>query len=178
MMWSLTRAAKNEPSLVRACQAGDRSALKTLFLRHKDRVYSIALGILGDASAAEDATQDLFVRLPERLKGFRGDAALTTFLHKATVNLCYDELRRRKRTNITLPTPENADELAQWIERRELHEALARLPENLRTPIALRYFEDLSYDELAEALKIAPGTVASRLHRGLKLLAKELSENQ
>lgn len=154
---------------------GDREALRTLFLCHKDRVYATALGCLqGDRATAEDVTQEVFVKLAERIGQYRSEAAFTTYLHQITVNACLNELRRRQRLlplSETLPTPEQSDGL---IESHDLHVALAALPETLRAPLLLRYFEGFSYDEIAEALHCAPGTVASRLHRGIEALGKHL----
>lgn len=94
-----------------------------------------------------------------------------------TVNICRDELRRRQRRQKRLlePEPPPTD---SFIARRELHEAIESLPENLRAPILLRYFHELSYDEIAETLDCPTGTVATRLHRGLKRLEKCLGEEE
>jgi RNA polymerase sigma-70 factor, ECF subfamily len=153
---------------------GRHLELKTVFDTHKDRVFSTALACLsGDQAAAEDATQEVFVRLSNKLGQFRGEAKLTTWLHRVTVNICRDELRRRRRAQRLLPEPAAQSEFSA---RRELHEALESLPEALRAPILLRYFEGLSYDEIADALGCPSGTVATRLHRGLKRLEKYLGE--
>lgn len=149
--------------------------LKTVFETHKDRVFSTALACLdGDRAAAEDAAQEVFVRLASKLGQFRGEARLTTWLHRVTVNVCRDELRRRRRVQRLTPDP--APPLSEFAPRRELHEALESLPEALRAPLLLRYFEGLSYEEIAAALGCPPGTVATRLHRGLKRLEKYLEE--
>jgi RNA polymerase sigma-70 factor, ECF subfamily len=84
-----------------------RPEIKTVFEEHKDRVFTVALVCLsGDHAAAEDATQEVFVRLASRLWQFRGEARLTTWLHRVTVNICRDELRRRQRHQKQLPDPE------------------------------------------------------------------------
>ncbi|WP_309710983.1 RNA polymerase sigma factor [Armatimonas sp.] len=155
-----------------------RPELKTVFENHKDRVFTVALVCLeGDRAAAEDAAQEVFVRLAGRLWQFRGEARLTTWLHRVTVNICRDELRRRRRSEKQLPDPEPPP-TDSFIARRELHEAIESLPETLRTPILLRYFHELSYDEIATQLGCPTGTVATRLHRGLKQLAKRLGEEE
>lgn len=157
--------------------AGSREALRTLFLCYKDRVYATALGCLpGDAAGAEDVVQEVFVKLAERIGQFRGEAAFTTYLHQITVNTCLNERRRRKRlTSLSECLPDEAEATSESaIESQDLHAALAALPEALRTPLLLRYFEGLSYDEIAQELHCAPGTVASRLHRGIEALGKRL----
>lgn len=154
---------------------GSPLELKTVFDTHKDRVFSTALACLdGDQAAAEDAAQEVFVRLASKLGQFRGEARLTTWLHRVTVNVCHDELRRRRRAQRLTPEPLPTSQ--EFAPRRELHEALESLPEALRTPLLLRYFDGLSYDEIAAALGCPPGTVATRLHRGLKRLEKCLGE--
>jgi RNA polymerase sigma-70 factor, ECF subfamily len=156
---------------------GRHLELKTVFDTHKDRVFTTALACLdGDQAAAEDAAQEVFVRLASKLGQFRGEARLTTWLHRVTVNICHDELRRRKRAQRLAPDPLPPSPSPEFAPRRELHEALESLPEALRTPLLLRYFEGLSYDEIAAALGCPPGTVATRLHRGLKRLEKYLGE--
>ena len=83
--------------------------LKAVFEKHKDRVFTVALVCLeGDRAAAEDAAQEVFVRLAGRLWQFRGEARLTIWLHRVTVNICRDELRRRKRSEKLLSPPEPA----------------------------------------------------------------------
>ena len=155
-----------------------RLELKSVFDSHKDRFFSVALACLeGDRAAAEDAAQEVFVRLSSRLGQFRGEARLTTWLHRVTVNICRDELRRRQRAQKLLTLPETT-QAEGFTHRRELHEALASLPENLRAPILLRFFEGLSYDEIALTLGCPAGTVATRLHRGLKRLEKYLQEEE
>lgn len=161
--------------LIADVRAGSREALRELFLRYKDRVYATALGCLpGDVAGAEDVVQEVFVKLAERIGQFRGEAAFTTYLHQITVNTCLNERRRRKRLS---PLNEFLPAEPLWesgIESQDLHAALAALPEALRTPLFLRYFEGLSYDEIAQELHCAPGTVASRLHRGIEALGKRL----
>lgn len=160
-----------------------RPDLKSVFDAHKDRVFTVALVCLnGDHAAAEDAAQEVFVRLAGRLGQFRGEAKLSTWLHQVTVNICRDEQRRRQRAQrLTVDTVEQQPEVApsvDFLSRRELHVAIETLPENLRAPVLLRYFEGLSYEEIATVLDCPQGTVATRLHRGLKRLAIYLGEEE
>ena len=153
--------------------------LKSVFDAHKDRVFTVALVCLnGDQAAAEDAAQEVFVRLAGRLGQFRGEARLSTWLHRVTVNICRDEQRRRQRTQKLAREPQHEVASPEFLSRRELHEAIETLPENLRVPILLRFFEGLSYEEIATVLGCPQGTVATRLHRGLKRLATCLGEEE
>ncbi len=173
------------PFALAACWTGDREALRALFEAHKDRVYSLALAFFhGDAATAEDVAQEVFVKMATRLGEFRGEAALATYLYRLTANACVDEQRRRKRLVPLAGEKEDHDDLAApapegLAERHEMaravQAAIADLPPDLRVAVLLRYFDDLSYDEMAHALGCAPGTVASRLHRGLKRLGRTLA---
>jgi RNA polymerase sigma-70 factor (ECF subfamily) len=177
----------NEPidgQTVAACQQGDRDALRLLFEAHKDRVYSIAIYAMGgDRSAAADVTQQVFVKLMTRISQFRGHSEFTTWLHRLVVNCCLDE-RRKQRRFVPLAgfgltkTSRRQISPATSYGRRELaghvQAAIAELKPKLRWPILLKYVEGLSYEEIAAVLDCSKGTVASRLNRGHKALAKRL----
>ncbi|WP_395143952.1 RNA polymerase sigma factor [Armatimonas sp.] len=94
------------------------------------------------------------------------------------MNICRDEQRRRQRVQRLTVEPQPEVASPDFHSRRELHEAIESLPENLRAPILLRFFEGLSYEEIATVLGCPPGTVATRLHRGLKRLATCLGEEE
>jgi RNA polymerase sigma-70 factor, ECF subfamily len=172
--------------LVERCARADRDALRTLYERHGDRVYSIALAFFGgDEASARDVTQNVFVKLMERAHQFRGSSAFKTWLHRLVMNTCLDERRRSSRAELESDVQhfDGVDERsiappeAVLIAERTglVHRAVAELPELLRAAVLLRHFEDMSYDEMAVVLECAPGTVASRLHRAHALLAKRLA---
>lgn len=167
--------------LIAACQRGDREAFRCLFEAHKDRVYSMAVYTLGgDRAAAEDVTQEVFLRVFTHIGQFRGDADFATWLYRVVANACVDEQRRRKRWVPLDALPEQAAHRTDTeIEtREEVRSALAELTPELRSAVLLKYFEELSYDEMAQVLDCPKGTVASRIHRGLKLLARKLAPAQ
>src|ERR1700704_2763407 len=83
--------------VTRACQEGDREAFRQLFEAYKDRVFSIACYSLGDEAAADDITQQIFVKLFTRIGQFRGDSEFTTWLYRLVINSCLDERRKQKR---------------------------------------------------------------------------------
>jgi len=177
----------NEPidgQTIAACQQGDREALRLLFEAYRDRVYSIAVYAMGgDSSAAADVTQQVFVKLMTRIGQFRGSSEFTTWLHRLVVNCCLDE-RRKQRRFVPLAefgltkTSRRQISQATTYARRELagqvQAAIADLKPKLRWPILLKYVEGLSYEEIAAVLGCSKGTVASRLNRGHKALAKRL----
>ncbi|MGC9316958.1 MAG: RNA polymerase sigma factor [Armatimonadota bacterium] len=184
----------SEEELIRAARAGDDEAFDLLVEAHYRSVYNTAYRMLGRPSAASDATQTTFLRVYEALDSFRGDASLSTWLYRITMNVCLDELRRRKNEPLSLTDedddgepagqrdlPDEAAEPAQTAEQRELqklvHEAIARLPEDLRTVIVLYDIRGLSYREIAEVLEIPLGTVKSRLNRARGALKDEMAEH-
>ena len=171
--------------LIEACQQGDREAFRLLFEAYKDRVFSIAVYSLGgDRMAAGDVTQQVFLKLMTTITQFRGNSEFTTWLYRLVVNICIDEQRRGKRF---LPLGES-DPVSRMEDRRPQEKHYARLEiadsvkvaigelkPKFRLPILLRYIEDLSYEEIADVLGCSKGTVASRLNRGHKALAKRLA---
>jgi len=170
--------------VIHACQAGDREAFRLLFEAYKDRVFSIACYSLGDQAAADDITQQIFVKLFTRIGQFRGDSEFTTWLYRLVINSCLDERRRQRRLLPVaefLPMRKGAYRKSPetGYERREIagsvREAIGGLKPKMRLPILLKYIEGLSYEEIAEVLGCSKGTVASRLNRAHKALAKKLS---
>ncbi len=172
-----------------ACRRGDREALRALYEAYKDRVYSISLYFFhGDEAAASDVTQQVFLKLIAQVAKFRGDSDFSTWLHRLVVNVCVDGIRRNKArarvaSDAALESARamvaNAASHEEDIARAELADsiqaALSSLPPKFRMPVLLRYFEDLSYEEVAAALNCSMGTVASRLSRAHKLLAQKLA---
>lgn len=167
--------------LLDACRQGDRQAFGRLFDLLRDRVYATALHICGDRAAAADVTQDVFVKVFTRLPQFDGRAAFTTWLYRIVVNTAVDQQRASRRfVAMEDPMPDGQrlpdDEYAHVARRRRIAAALKRLPSILRVPVVLRHVQGLSYLEIAAALDLSPGTVASRLSRAYVRLARELAD--
>jgi len=174
-----------QSQVVTACQAGDREALRSLFEAYKDRVYSIAFySLAGDEAAAADMTQQVFLKLMTRIRQFRGDSEFTTWLYRLVVNTCRDEQRKQRRLvampELELVETESAETPVTSYARRELADqvqsAVASLKPKLRWPIVLKYSQELSYEEIAMVLGCSKGTVASRLNRAHRALAKKLGQ--
>ena len=169
----------------------DREALRVLFETYKDRVFSVALHFFaGDEAMAKDITQQVFVKLIDRLGQFRHEADAATWLYRITANACLDEMRKRKRLvffgtqselgpSVAEPATTGEHPVDRRLEREELADevksAVASLSPKLRIVVLLRYFDELPYERLAEALGCSPGTVASRLNRAHKALAQKLA---
>ena len=156
-----------------------------LVIRHQTRVFNVALRVLGDPDDARDATQDAFLSMLRKLSQFRGDSAFTTWLHRVTVNSCYDILRKRRRqpilrliaddddpvTDIGPPVPDHADAAVDSI---DVARALQTIPEEYRVTLVLADVQDLPYEEIARVLDVPIGTVKSRVHRGRIALARAI----
>jgi RNA polymerase sigma-70 factor (ECF subfamily) len=170
--------------LVRRSVEGDRFAFASLIRRHERRVFNLAYRILGREEDARDATQDAFLTATRKLASFRGDAAFTTWMHRVTVNACYDILRKRKREpSLELPEdvetgdrqPDHAEATATAV---DVQRALLAVPIEFRTPLVMHDIQDLAYEEIAGILGVPVGTVKSRIHRGRVALARALGERR
>jgi RNA polymerase sigma-70 factor (ECF subfamily) len=170
--------------IIEACRLGDRDAFRALYDLYKDRVYSIALYFFhGDPAAASDVTQQVFLKLMTSIRQFRGDAEFSTWLYRLVVNACMDAARSRRSDAMTsdrsrmeaFAAPGSQEEdYARAQMANSVRAAVSALPPKFRIAVLLRYFEDLSYDQMAKALHCSMGTVASRLSRGHKMLAERL----
>jgi len=171
--------------VIRSCQEGDREAFRLLFENYKDRVFAIALySLSGDETAANDVTQQIFLKLMKSINQYRGESEFTTWLYRMVVNACTDEHRRRRRF---LPWGEpNLSKVSEKRPQQEKHfegvelsaalrKAIRELRPKFRLPILLKYIEGLSYEQIAAVLNCSKGTVASRLNRGHKQLAIRLA---
>jgi len=169
---------------VAAAQGGDRAALEALLRRHHDRVAALCTRLCG-ASDAPDATQEALIAVVRGLPRFDGHAAFTTWLYRVTTNACLDELRRRRRRPLPglederpldsrTASPDPAGSVAA---RVDVDAALTELPPEFRAAVVLRDLCGLDYAEIAEVLRIPPGTVRSRIARGRGQLADLLVGN-
>jgi len=171
-------------NVIEACQQGDMSAFQMLFEAYKDKVYSIAFYFSRDEASARDITQQVFLKLFTSIGQFRRDCEFTTWLYRLVANACTDEHRRRRRFVSfddeagVMNMIERGSQEENYIRRQindSVRAAIADLKPKLRLPILLKYVEGLSYDEIANVLGCSKGTVASRLNRGHKLLARKLA---
>lgn len=169
----------DDRELLAAHVAGDPTAFATLVERHRHRLWAVALRTTGDPHEAEDAVQDALMAAYRRADQYRGEAAVTTWLHRIVVNASLDRIRRRSaRPATTLPDdpaiPAERDHLAERELQLIVLDALARLPDDQRDAVLLVDLEGYSIEEAARALDCPEGTVKSRCSRGRKRLAEEL----
>lgn len=173
---TLDIAEASDHELLTAHVNGNEQAFGELFRRHKDRMWAVALRTCRDPELAADAVQDGFIAAFRRAESFRGDAKVTTWLHRIVVNACLDRLRRRKPTS-ELPEYELADRHdhhASTEVRLDIQEALATLPEGQRAALVLVDMHAVPVAEAAEILGVAEGTIKSRCARGRAALAAYL----
>ncbi len=175
-------AAPTDGELLSGYVAGDQAAARTLTLRHAPRVFALARRMLGDATEAEDVTQETMLRLWRMAPDWEeGRAALGTWLYRVASNLCVDRLRRRREVGSDA-VPEIADDAPGATRRLEardraaaLETALAALPERQRLAIVLRHFEERGNPEIAVILGVSVEAVESLLARARRDLAARLA---
>lgn len=177
---------KDERRLIQQAREGDLDAFEALVRLHQQMVYGLALSLTRSHHDAEEIAQTVFLKTWRRLKTFRGEASLSTWLYRLTRNACTDHLRQnRKRSgDRSLEDPDlaplaNQAPMPQEImEQRELQQALMdameKLPEESRTVLLLREVEGFTYREIAQDLGLSEGTVKSRLSRARRALRKNL----
>ena len=170
---------EQDRALVAAHVAGDAEAFTTLVHRHRDRLWAVALRTLGDREEAADALQDALLSAYRSAGSYRGEARVTTWLHRIVVNACLDRVRRGK-ARPTVPMPEGRevadprDALAERETALEIEKALAALPEEQRAALVLVDVQGMPVDDVAHVLGIPVGTVKSRCSRGRARLAVSL----
>jgi len=182
--------------LVEGFRKGTPGSFEAIVRAHQDRVYSFCARMLSDREDALDAAQEVFLSAWRNLSGFRGDAALSTWLLRIAANACLNRIRRRKSlSEREAPWPEPSgeagegimfqpaggdadrpDRLAEASEMREiLTEALSHLDEGSRWMVLLSDVEGFSYEEIATLAEVPVGTVKSRLHRARMAMRRLLS---
>ncbi|WP_067493851.1 RNA polymerase sigma factor SigM [Actinoplanes sp. TFC3] len=175
-----------EPSdaeLLRAHVDGDTQAFNELVRRHRDRLWAVALRTIGDREEAADAVQDALLSAHRAAARFRGESAVTTWLHRIVVNSCLDRIRRRQ-AHPTVPLPDGSHtagggpEPAAPVQDHDtalvVRAALANLPAEQRAALVLVDVQGYAVVEAAEILGVAEGTIKSRCARGRARLALAL----
>ncbi len=176
--------------IVERALGGDAEAFGELVRRWERRIFALAYGMLGREEDARDATQETFLAAFRNLRGFRGEAKVSSWLHRIAVNQCLTRQRRAKVRN-EAALDEEEDGAAQFavpleqspanvVEERQrtaaVRRALGGLPVELRQIVVMKEFEELTFREIADALDLPLSTVKSRLYTGLKQLQMRLAK--
>lgn len=169
-------AELDDHALLRLHQDGDAEAFGEIFRRHRDRMWALALRTTRDPEMASDAVQDAFLNAFRRAGSFRGEAQVTTWLHRITVNASLDRLRRvRPTSDIADHDPVEPRDRHHSVDvRLDVRAALEQLPEGQRLALTLVDMHGLSVAEAARVLEVAEGTVKSRCSRGREAMARIL----
>jgi RNA polymerase sigma-70 factor (ECF subfamily) len=172
-------AVPDKELLARHAQ-GDPHAFAELVQRHRDRMWAVALRTLGDPEEAADALQDAFLSAYRAVGRFRGEAAVTTWLHRIVINACLDRLRRQSirpvvpmgdDATLDAVAPKNADPTALHEVALDVTAALRQLPDEQRAALILVDMMGYGVDEAARVLEVPTGTIKSRCARGRARLA-------
>jgi RNA polymerase sigma-70 factor, ECF subfamily len=178
-------------ALVRRVQGGERAAFDVLVLRYQHEVINLIMRYVRDRSEAEDLAQESFVKAYRAMPSFRGDSAFYTWLYRIAINTAKNALASRRRRPLTLDLgPEDGDpvELSPKLRNEDtpealllseevrgvVNEALAALPEDLRTAVMMRELDGMSYEEIAQAMDCPVGTVRSRIFRAREAIDRRL----
>ena len=182
-------AATSDEQIVERALTGDAEAFGEIVRRWERRIFALSFGMLGREEDARDATQETFLAAFRNLRAFRGDAKVSSWLHRIAVNQCITRQRRAKvRNESTLEMEEekHASSFAapvryspsRVVERLEataaVRQAVNSLPLELRQVVVMKEFEELTFKEIAEALDLPLSTVKSRLYTALKQLQMRL----
>lgn len=170
-------------ALADRARAGDTAAFETIYRREAGRVYALALRLTGDTTRAADVVQDVFVQAWSRLGAFRGDAALSSWLHRITVNVVLMSARaeRRRTRRVALAGDEEDGDTIESVvpppdveQGIDLERAIARLPAGARRVFVLHDVQGYRHEEIARMTGSAEGTLRAQLHRARRLLMDAL----
>jgi RNA polymerase sigma-70 factor (ECF subfamily) len=184
-----TAEALKDVELVELVLAGEQDAFEVLVERYKDAVQNLAYRMLGNPTEAEDVTQEVFVRAYTQLATYKPAHKFSTWLLSIASHLAIDQLRRRRFLALPLEDVPFLEWMAdlgigpeqsalQGEQQDEIQAYLQRLPSKYRAVIVLRYWYDLSYEEISTALNLTPALVKARLHRARELLARYINDNK
>ena len=184
-------AGTSDEQIIERALAGDVDAFGEIVRRWERRIFALAYGILGREEEARDAAQETFIAAFRNLRGFRGEAKVSSWLHRIAVNQCITRQRRarvRAENSLEAETEASGERFAEpshtsparQAEGRERTEAVRRavtaLPPELREVIVMKEFEELTFQEIADTLGVPLSTVKSRLYTALKQLRLRLEK--
>ena len=181
----------SDENIVERALTGDAEAFSEIVRRWERRIFALAYGILGREEDARDATQETFLAAFRSLRGFRGEAKVSSWLHRIAVNQCITRQRRAKVRNEAALEDEQERDAAKFsapvsfspartVESRQITEAVRcavnSLPMDLRQIVVMKEFEELTFREIADILDLPLSTVKSRLYTAMKQLQMRLQK--
>ncbi len=181
--------SRSDEELMRAFQGGDEAAFATLYNRYRLPIYRFLARKLGGTGRAEDITQEVFIAVVQHAADWRGEASVKTYLYRIAFNRAVSELRRGEHKVMVADDPKDpdappppeavstdspADNYEASERARLVRQALQEIDPDFRDAILMKEYEDLKYEEIAEILNVAVGTVKSRIYRGKLELKKRL----
>ena len=181
-------SAASDEQLVGAAKKGDMRAFEELVARHRDKIYARAFSMMRNEDEATDLSQEAWVKSWQRLKQFQGESSFGTWMTRIVINLCLDQLRRRKRQRtesieemseesggverqMPVVNPNPTEGLERGELRKKIDAALNQLSHEHRTALVLHEFEDMEYKEIARKMDCSIGTVMSRLFYARRKMA-------
>lgn len=185
-----------EQELVQKCKQQDVEAFEQLITAYQKKVLNLAYGMLGNAADAEDTAQEIFIKIFRSIGSFQENSSLSTWIYRISVNVCLDELRKRKKRSgdismnqqnsddeeyeLSLPDPSASpyQQAQKNAAMEELYKAIEQLSEEQRMAIVLRDLEGMSYDEIAAVTQSTLGTTKSRINRARLALRKILEDKK
>jgi len=179
---SMAGPLETDAGLLARFVGGETEAFDRLFLKYQDYVYNICLGIVGNTEDARDCTQETFLQIHRAARSFRGQAQLSTWIYRIAVNHCRGLLRKRPKTppasledpdfgEMPDPGPPPWRDVEQRAVGEEVREIVSRLPPDYRAALVLRYFQELSYEEMMQILGWSLPQVKVKLHRARRAFA-------
>jgi RNA polymerase sigma-70 factor (ECF subfamily) len=186
-------SSAGDEALVQAAQRGDMMAFEELVARHRDKIYARAYSMMRNEDEALDLSQEAWVKGWQRLKQFHGESSFATWLTRIVINLCLDQLRKRKRQQaesieelseesggverqMPVVTANPTERLERAELRQRIDQALAQLSHEHRTVLVLHEFEEMEYKQIATTMNCSIGTVMSRLFYARRKLAVLLAD--
>jgi RNA polymerase sigma-70 factor (ECF subfamily) len=192
-MADMDHSAAPDDALVQAARTGDMVAFEELVARHRDKIYARAYTMMRNEDEALDLSQEAWVKGWQRLVQFQGESSFTTWMTRIVINLCLDQLRKKKRQRAE--SIEELDEESGGVERQmpvvtvnpterlergelraRIDEALGKLSAAHRTVLVLHEFEHMEYKNIAKTMSCSIGTVMSRLFYARRKMAALLQD--
>jgi RNA polymerase sigma-70 factor (ECF subfamily) len=176
-------------SVIQRAQAHDADALGEIYRLYVRRVFGMCRYMLESRESAEDATSEIFLKLQRSIESYDGSIPFAKWLLRLAANQCIDALRRRERGRQVIveaeegiaiieaasPEPSPLGAVLSKEDRAQVRDAIARLSENYRVPLVLRYYGELTYDEIAQQLGLQKNHVAALIFRAKQDLRRKLS---